>query len=67
MSKCLGNAKNARLAIIDVGHGNAAVAEADGRVVIIDAGPRTGLLEYLLQEEIREVDLVFGVRPKWTT
>src|SRR3990172_11947028 len=46
------------LAVIDVGHGNAAVAVADGRVVVIDAGPKVGLLEYLLREKIEDVDLV---------
>ena len=44
--------------VIDVGHGSAAVVQADGRVVVIDAGPRSGLLEYLLQEGIGEIDLV---------
>ncbi len=49
---------NNTLAIVDVGHGNAAVAVVDGRVVIIDAGPKVGLLEYLLDQNIREIDLV---------
>ena len=46
------------LAIIDVGHGNAAVAISGPRVVVIDAGPKNGLLDYLRQEEISEIDLV---------
>jgi beta-lactamase superfamily II metal-dependent hydrolase len=46
------------LAIVDVGHGSAAVAVADGRVVIIDAGPKVGLLEYLSDQNIKEVDLL---------
>lgn len=52
-----GSTKNI-LAIVDVGHGNAAVAVADGRVVVVDAGPRVGLLEYLWDQNIQEIDLV---------
>jgi competence protein ComEC len=34
------------------------VLEADGRTVVFDAGPKTGLLEYLLQRGITKIDLV---------
>lgn len=50
--------KASTLAIVDVGHGNAAVAVANGRVVVIDAGPKVGLLEYLLDRQIDDIDLV---------
>jgi competence protein ComEC len=46
------------LAILDVGHGNAAVLNDGRRVVVIDAGPKSGLLEYLRERRIDELDLV---------
>ena len=46
------------LFIVDVGHGNTAVAVADGRVVVIDAGPKVGLLEFLSDQNIQEIDLI---------
>jgi competence protein ComEC len=46
------------LAILDVGHGNSAVLNDGQRVVVIDAGPKSGLLEYLCERDIDDIDLV---------
>lgn len=47
------------LTILDVGHGNAAVVEGPGGVIVIDAGPGGGtLLQYLLDRRIGVVDCV---------
>jgi beta-lactamase superfamily II metal-dependent hydrolase len=48
----------AQLYILDVGHGNAAVLLDARGVLVVDAGPRTSLLEFLLGEGIRRVDVV---------
>lgn len=45
-------------AILDVGHGNAAVLSEGSRAIVIDAGPGTGLLEYLTERGIDTVDTV---------
>src|SRR5208282_4317051 len=45
------------LSILDVGHGNCAVL-VDDKVVVIDAGPGTTLLEFLEREGIREISAV---------
>ncbi len=45
------------LSILDVGHGNCAVL-VDNKVVVIDAGPGTTLLEFLEREGIKEVSVV---------
>ena len=45
------------LSILDVGHGNCAVL-VDDKVVVIDAGPGTTLLEFLEREGIKEVSVV---------
>jgi beta-lactamase superfamily II metal-dependent hydrolase len=45
------------LSILDVGHGNCAVL-FDDRVIVIDAGPGTTLLEFLEREGIKEVSVV---------
>ncbi|NDQ55747.1 MAG: MBL fold metallo-hydrolase [Acidipila sp.] len=45
------------LAILDVGHGNCAVL-VDDRIVVIDAGPGTTLLEFLESEGIEEIAAV---------
>ncbi len=47
-----------RLAILDVGHGNCAVLKTSEGVVVIDAGPKSGLLEYLSEQKISTVDIV---------
>ena len=46
-----------KLAILDVGHGNSAVLDDEG-IVVIDAGPQAGLLEYLRESEITEINVV---------
>lgn len=46
------------LTIIDVGHGNSAVLTCSDTVVIIDAGSKGSLLEYLLQQDIETIDTV---------
>ena len=45
------------LSILDVGHGNCAVL-IDDKVVVIDAGPGTTLLDFLEKEGITEVGVV---------
>lgn len=47
-----------RLTILDVGHGNSAVLEDTKGVLIIDAGPKSGLLEYLTEQEITKINVV---------
>ena len=42
--------------ILDVGHGNCAVVRHGTRCVVIDAGPNTSLLEYMLENEIETVE-----------
>jgi beta-lactamase superfamily II metal-dependent hydrolase len=46
------------LAILDVGHGNCAVLRDDNGVVVVDAGPGSGLLEYLADHKIAHVDVL---------
>lgn len=46
------------LAIIDVGHGNSAFIKDEHTMLVIDAGPKSGLLEFLQQENINEIDTV---------
>lgn len=46
------------LTVLDVGHGNCAVLIETGRIVVFDAGPKSGLLEFLLQNQIKAIDLV---------
>ena len=45
------------VSILDVGHGNCAVL-IDDKVVVIDAGPGTTLLDFLEKEGIKEVGVV---------
>lgn len=47
-----------RLSILDVGHGNCAVLECGGSVTVIDTGPGSALLEFLVREGISRVDTV---------
>jgi beta-lactamase superfamily II metal-dependent hydrolase len=47
-----------RLAILDVGHGNCAILQDTRGVLVIDAGPGSALLEFLLAEGISRVDVV---------
>lgn len=46
------------LAVLDVGHGNAAVLLDSGSVVVFDAGPGSILLEFLREQSITHVDTV---------
>lgn len=46
------------LTILDVGHGNSAVLKDTERVVVIDTGPKSGLLEYLTEEGIKKIDVM---------
>jgi beta-lactamase superfamily II metal-dependent hydrolase len=46
------------LTVLDVGHGSCAILAEAGRVVVFDAGPKSGLLEFLLQHGINTIDLV---------
>src|SRR5260370_10339617 len=45
------------VSILDVGHGNCAVL-IDDKVVVIDAGPGTTLLDFLEKEGIKEIEAV---------
>ena len=47
-----------QLAILDVGHGNAAVIRHEGWSAVIDAGPRSALLQFLSDEGITRLDVV---------
>ena len=55
MPRCIDNA----LTILDVGHGSACVLLVGDEVVVFDAGPGTGLLEFLKQQEIQHLKTVF--------
>lgn len=46
------------LTILDVGHGSCAVLVETGRTIVFDAGPKSGLLEFLRENGITTVDLV---------
>jgi beta-lactamase superfamily II metal-dependent hydrolase len=46
------------LTVLDVGHGSCAILAEAGRIVVFDAGPKSGLLEFLLQHGINTIDLV---------
>lgn len=46
------------IAILDVGHGNSTVViESDG-VLVVDAGPKNALLEYLYEQKVTHVDVL---------
>ena len=48
------------LSILDVGHGNCAVVHIEeAGVVVIDAGPGTGLLEFLYEQRIKSIRTVY--------
>ena len=44
------------LSILDVGHGNSAVLKDKGSIIVIDTGPKSGLLEFLLEQGISQID-----------
>lgn len=46
------------LAILDVGHGNCTILRDTSGTVVIDAGPGSGLLEYLAEQRITRLELV---------
>lgn len=46
------------LAILDVGHGNSAVLVDEDHVVVIDAGKKNGLIDYLKQQGITRIDTI---------
>lgn len=46
------------LTILDVGHGNSTVLRHDESVVVIDAGPKAGLLHYLVEQDISCIDVL---------
>ena len=46
------------ITIVDVGHGNAAVVNTGSNIIVIDAGPRSGLLEFLTSFSICKIDVL---------
>lgn len=46
------------LYILDIGHGNSSVLIDKDGIVVIDAGPKSGLLEFLLAKNITKVDVL---------
>jgi beta-lactamase superfamily II metal-dependent hydrolase len=46
------------LTILDVGHGSCAILIEKDRTVVFDAGPKSGLLEFLLQNDVTTIDLM---------
>jgi len=44
------------VAILDIGHGNSAIIHDEERAIIIDAGPRDGILKYLTENGISKID-----------
>ncbi|TAK14726.1 MAG: MBL fold metallo-hydrolase [Anaerolineae bacterium] len=44
--------------ILDVGHGNSAVVHTSDKVIVIDAGPKRPLIEYLEEQSVRTIDTV---------
>ena len=52
------NSRSRTLTILDVGHGNSAVLVDDKGTLVIDAGPRNALLEYLKESGVSHIDVV---------
>lgn len=50
--------RDANLAILDVGHGNASVIEENGTVLVIDTGLRGRLREFLERRNIKKIDCI---------
>ena len=46
------------LYLLDVGHGNSSVLVDTKGTVVVDAGPKTGLLDFLTSHEIHEIDVL---------
>lgn len=47
------------LAVLDVGHGSSAVLFSGDDVAVFDAGPRSGLLEFLEEQNVNHIKTVF--------
>jgi len=50
---------NSYVAILDVGHGNSTVLHDQNKSIVVDCGPGTTLLEFVLQEGITQIDYIF--------
>ncbi len=46
------------IAILDVGHGNSTVVIEDDAVLVVDAGPKSALLEFLREQDVTHVDVL---------
>jgi competence protein ComEC len=46
------------LYVLDVKHGNSAVLVDDAGVIVIDAGPRADLLDFLLEKHLNKIDVL---------
>lgn len=46
------------LNVVDVGHGNCAVIQSEGKCVVVDAASKVHLLKYLVKNEITVIDLI---------
>lgn len=46
------------LTVLDVGHGNSAVLADEQGIVVVDAGPKAGLLQYLHDHGISKIDVM---------
>jgi beta-lactamase superfamily II metal-dependent hydrolase len=49
---------NRSIAILDVGHGNSTVVIEDDGVLVVDAGPKNALLEFLHEQDVTHVDVL---------
>ena len=49
---------NRSIAILDVGHGNSTVVIENDGVLIIDAGPKNALMEFLHEQNVTHVDVL---------
>ena len=49
---------NRTIAILDVGHGNSTVVIENDGVLVIDAGPKNALLEFLREQNVTHVDVL---------
>ena len=49
---------NRFVAILDVGHGNSTIIKDEAGIVIIDAGTKSTLLEFLLEQGIEHIDTI---------
>ena len=49
---------NRSIAIIDVGHGNSTVVIENEGVLVVDAGPKNALLEFLREQNVMHIDVL---------